>query len=119
MTALWRRETLAARASQRPSWCSIHLVVWALLAWVASLSRPHAGQAQGDQFGGQARADAASRAIVLAVQQGISALPPTSGQSLIYAFNRKLDVPVRSEQLGPTALRAPETVEEGNVTVRA
>jgi hypothetical protein len=93
--------------------------VWTVAACVASLSQPHTARAQGDQFGGQARANAASRAIVLAVQQGISALPPTAGQSLIYEFNRKLDVPVRTERLGPTSLRAPETVGEGNFSLRA
>ncbi len=86
---------------------------------VAALSRPDVGRAQGDPFGRQARADAASRAIVLAVQQGISALPPTSGQSLVYEYDRRTDAFVRSERLGPTSLRAPETIGEGNFDVRA
>jgi hypothetical protein len=77
------------------------------------------GWAQGGQFGGQARADAASRAIVLAVQQGISALPPTSGQSLVYEYNPRTDVFDRSEKLGPFSFRAPETVGEGNFSIRA
>ena len=75
------------------------------------------GRAQ--RFESQARADAASRAIVLAVQQGISALPPTSGQSPVYEYNPRTDVFERSEKLGPFSLRAPETVGQGNVSLRA
>jgi hypothetical protein len=118
MPALWRRERLGAQVPWRSG--RYRFVVWTLVACIASLSRPDSGRAQGSgQFGGRARADAASRAIVLAVQQGISALPPTSAQSLVYEFNRELDVPFRSEQLGPTSLRAPETVGKGNLSLRA
>jgi hypothetical protein len=93
-------------------------VVAGILVGVAALSRAHLATAQGDQFGTQARADAASRAIVLAVQQGISALPPTSGQSIIYAYNPHTDVFERSEKLGPFSLRTPETVGSGNFSLR-
>lgn len=94
-------------------------MVWALLACLASYSRPDVGCAQGGQFGGQARADAASRAIVLAVQQGISALPPTSGQSLVYEYDPRTDVFERSEKLAPFSFRAPETVGRGKLSLRA
>ena len=73
----------------------------------------------GRSIRGQARADAASRAIVLAIQQGISALPPTSGQSLVYEYNPRTDVFDRSEKLGPFSIRAPETVGQGNLSLRA
>jgi hypothetical protein len=112
--------SLRARARRPPRLCAHRLVAWTFLACAALLSRPDQTRAQGGgQFGGQARADAAAQAIVLAVQQGISALPPTAGQALVYEFNRQLDVPVRSEQLGPTSLRAPETIGEGNFSLRA
>src|SRR5882672_5366874 len=62
------------------------------------------------QFGAQCRADAASKMIVLGVQQGISSLPPTSGQSFSYEFNPELDTYVTSERLGPTSFRAPQTI---------
>jgi len=42
-------------------------------------------------FGVQDRADAVSRLIVLGVQQGISSLPPTSGQPLAYKSAPQLD----------------------------
>jgi len=106
------------RARRRASRCSNRVVLWTILICLASLSRAGPGLAQGARFGGQARADAASNAIVLAIQQGISALPPTAGESIVYEFDRKLDVPVRSEQLGPTSLRTPETVGEGNLSIR-
>src|SRR5262249_30476395 len=109
-----RRKVVTAVAVDR----SYHLVVWALLACVNAVAFPDVGCAQ-DRWGIQARADAASRAIVLAVEQGISALPPTSGQSLIYEYNPRTDVFDRSEKLGPFSLRAPETVGEGNLSVRA
>ncbi len=71
-----------------------------------------------NQFGGQQRADAASKMIVLGVQQGISSLPPTSGQSLLYEFNPELDTYVTSERLGPTSFRAPQTVGAGKFSFR-
>lgn len=76
-------------------------------------------RAQGDQFGAQARADAASQMIVLGVQQGISSLPPTSGQSLTYQFDPELSTFVASEQLGPTVFRSPQTVGKGKWALRA
>jgi len=90
----------------------------ALLASGIWLGQPDSGWAQ-NQLGGQTRADAASQAIVLAVQQGISALPPTSGQSFLYEFDPNLGVPVRSERLGPISLRTPETIQSGTFSLRA
>src|SRR5512147_1720990 len=72
-----------------------------------------------NQFGGQDRADAASQLIVLGVQQGISSLPPTSGQPFVYEFDPALANWVSSEQLGPTALRSPQTVGANKFSVRA
>jgi hypothetical protein len=78
------------------------------------------GHAQGnDQFGGQFRADAASQMIVLGVQQGISSLPPTSGQAFTYDYNAELGTFVASEQLGPTVLRAPQTIGANRLSLRA
>lgn len=71
-----------------------------------------------NQFGGQSRADAVSKMIVLGVQQGISSLPPTSGQSFTYELDPKLDTYVSSELLGPTALRSPQTIGAGRFSVR-
>jgi hypothetical protein len=70
------------------------------------------------QFGASARTDAASQMIVLGVQQGISSLPPTSGQSLTYQFDPELSTFVASEQLGPTAFRSPQTVGKGKWAFR-
>jgi len=72
-----------------------------------------------NQFGGQDRADAASQMIVLGVQQGISSLPPTSGQSFTYEFDPTIANWVTSEQLGPTALRSPQTVGANKFSIRA
>jgi hypothetical protein len=71
-----------------------------------------------NQFGRQDRANAAKRSLVLAVQQGISTLPPTSGQSVIYEFDPQSDAPARSEQLGPVSLRAPHTLPKGQWSFR-
>src|SRR5262249_29256108 len=84
----------------------------ALLAGWISLIQPDSGWAQ-NQLGGQTRAGAAVLPIVLAVRQGISSLPPTSGQSFIYEFDLNLGAPVRSERLGPISLRTPETIGSG------
>ncbi len=71
-----------------------------------------------NQFGGQDRAAAASEMIVLGVQQGISSLPPTSGQSFVYQFDPASDTYVRGEQLGPTSFRSPQTVGPGKFSFR-
>src|SRR5262245_1156434 len=116
-----QREGDLSRRSSHASLKSVALkcvVRCDLLAGCMSLIQPDPGWAQ-NQFGGQTRANAASRAIVLAVQQGISALPPTSGQSFIYEFDPNLGVPVRSERLGPISLRTPETIGSGKFTLRA
>ena len=63
-----------------------------------------------DPFGLQQRADAVSQMIVLGVQQGISSLPPTSGQAFTYDYNAELGTFVESEQLGPTVLRSTQTI---------
>jgi hypothetical protein len=94
---------------------------WLLLAsFVAGVvGGTTAARAQSpNQFGGQDRAEAASRMIVLGVQQGISSLPPTSGQSFTYEFDPTLATYVSSEQLGPTALRSPQTVGANKFSVR-
>jgi hypothetical protein len=86
---------------------------------VLLLSWPRFVHGQAPQFGTPARSVAASQALILAVQQGISSLPPTSGLSFIYEFDPSLGVPVRSEQPGPISLRAPETVKDGAIAIRA
>ena len=80
-----------------------------------------AAHAQGNpnQFGGKERASAASEMIVLGVQQGISSLPPTSGQSFIYEFDPTIANWVSSEQLGPSALRSPQTIGANKFSIRA
>jgi len=61
-------------------------------------------------FGGQARADAASQLILIGVQQGISSLPPTSGQSFAWTFDQGLGTFTASEELGPFSFRIPDTI---------
>lgn len=74
--------------------------------------------AQQNQLGGQDRADAARQMIILGVQQGISALPPVSGQAFNYEFDPASDTFVRSERLGPTVLRSPETIGADHLSLR-
>src|SRR5262245_57844797 len=69
-------------------------------------------------FGLQDRADAASQMIVLGVQQGISSLPPTSGQAFTYDYNAELGTFVESEQLGPTVLRSTQTIGANRLSLR-
>src|SRR5262245_13086342 len=66
----------------------------------------------------QAQADAAAHALVLAIQQGISSLPPTSGQSFVYEFDPSVGAFVRSDRVGPIVLRAAETIRPGRLTLR-
>ncbi len=57
--------------------------------------------------------------IVLAVQQGISSLPPTSGQSFTYEYDPETDTFVKSKHLGPVSFRSTQTVGEGRFSMRA
>ena len=93
-------------------WLSMAEVLVTLL-WL-----PRATRAQENQFGAQDRADAAKRMIVLAVQQAISSLPPTSAQSYTYEFDPRVDAVLRSEQLGPTAFRSPKPIGKGRFSLR-
>ena len=98
------------------------------LVVAVALCRSAAGWAQAPQgavgfaelarLGGQDRADAAGRMIALAVQQGIDALPPASGQSFTWTFDPRRDTPVRSRYLGPTVLRTPDTIGRGRLALR-
>jgi len=71
-----------------------------------------------NQFGGQDRADAAQRMIVLGVQQAIGALPPVSGQAFSYEYDAATDTYTRSTRLGPTALRSTQTIGPGKLSLR-
>jgi hypothetical protein len=84
------------------------------------LLAPEAGaQASSSQLGFQQRADAARDLIILAIQQGISSLPPTSGQSFTYTFDAELGTFVPSTVLGPTSFRSTQTVGKGMLSLRA
>ena len=95
-----------------------------ILLWVlcTSCAGPAAGQVDArdryDQYGGQSRADAASRMIVLAVQQAISSLPPTSGQSLSYTYDPETLTFAAGERLGPTAFLSAQTIGKGKTALR-
>lgn len=70
-------------------------------------------------FGVQQRANAAQQMILLGVSQGISNLPPTSGQSFVYEYDDALDTYKATGLLGPTAYRSPQTIGKGKMSVRA
>jgi hypothetical protein len=110
-------ETGSRAPSKRPA---CHFRFW--LACVsfcltASLA-PHTARARGNQYGGQDRADAAQEMIVLAVQQAIDALPPSSGQAFSYEYDAEKDTYVRSETLGPTALQSTRPLGKGRLSLR-
>jgi len=92
--------------------------LWSLLM-INLLCVPMASPAQeANPFGVQDRANAAQRMIVLGVQQGISSLPPTQGQSFTFDFNSELGTYTTSERLGPTSFRSPQTVGKGKLSLR-
>jgi hypothetical protein len=93
-------------------------VMAGIVSCILAMPAPVRAQGNPNQFGGQQRADAASEMIVLGVQQGISSLPPTSGQSFTYTFDPKLGTYVPSTQLGPTSFRSPQTVGAGKFSFR-
>lgn len=96
------------------TWCNAS-VIGCLLVLVAS----HAAAVEICRGPGvECRSDAAHDAIVLGVQAGISALPPTSGQSFSYEFDPETLMHRPSAQAGPISFRAPFRVGPGNATVR-
>lgn len=56
--------------------------------------------------------------IVLGVQQGISSLPPTTGQSFVYEYDPAIDTYVASSRLGPISFRSPLTIGKGRFALR-
>ncbi len=91
------------------------------LGWSIAMVAPAVAGSSGPnpaQFGLQGRADAASRMIVLGVQQGISSLPPTSGQAFAYRFNPEINSFEASELLGPTSFRSTQLIGQGNFSFR-
>ncbi len=88
-------------------------------AGLLSLAADAHAQGPPNQFGLQDRANAARRMIVLAVQQGISSLPPAAAQSFSYEYDADSDGLRRSQQPGPTVLRSPRTLRQGKLVVRA
>ena len=105
------RSGIAGSLSQR-----VGLALAVLLA--ASPFRAGTLLAQTNSFGVQERADAAKEMIGLAVQQGISSLPPTSSQSFSYEYDPNKDTYLRSQRLGPTVLRSPQTIGAGHFSLR-
>ena len=107
----WRR--LPTPFAKRRLW-------FAALATVAlSLFAPTLGIAQSrNQFGRADRAAGAGQLITLAVQQAISQLPPTAGQSFTFRFDPGKDTFVRSDRQGPTVLLSPRTIGKGTFSAR-
>jgi hypothetical protein len=60
----------------------------------------------------------AKQLLVLGVQQAISDLPPSSGQTFSYEYDTVIDAWVRRSRLGPTSFFAPETIGRGTVDLR-
>jgi len=95
-------------------------IIGVLLAVMTSLIASGVARAQfnPNQFGGADRAAAAQQMIILGVQQQISLLPPTSGQSFEYEYDSNLGVMVPTEMLGPTSFRSPQTIAPGKLSIR-
>lgn len=79
---------------------------------------PALGQVDPTVFGTQVRASSATDLIVLAVQQGISTLPPTAGQSFSYEYDSTLQVFVPRQRLGPTSILSASTAGKGAIAAR-
>lgn len=71
-----------------------------------------------NQFGGQARADAASQLIVFSVERALDSLPTLSGQAVSYEFDPRTDAFVRSTRLGPTVLPTSQVVAPGSIALQ-
>lgn len=91
-------------------------------AWLASVAfvavATDARAQSNAAFGVQQRADAARQLIILGVSQGISSLPPMTGQSIVYEYDEALDTYRATGLLGPTAFRSPLTIGKGRMSFR-
>jgi len=98
--------------------------LWLVRASVAAfaaalLLTPAGARAQSNgAFGVQQRANAAQQTIILGVSQGVSSLPPTTGQSFVYELDPELDTYKATGLLGPTAYRSPLTLGQGKMSLR-
>jgi hypothetical protein len=117
---------MRAYVQSRPGACEWRklLPAYARLVAVATCSLPLllaslAGAQTNNDLGGQYRADATTRLVVLAVQRALATLPPSSGQSVTYEYDPATDALQRSTRLGPTALRSAETVGPGTLSLQA
>jgi hypothetical protein len=91
------------------------------VAVLAVAAAPGIAAAQGKPsigYGITERFAAAQALLVLGVQQAISDLPPSSGQTFTYQFDSIIDAWVRSDRLGPTSFFAPETIGRHTVDLR-
>lgn len=89
--------------------------------WLAALAVVLAGAAHAqnpNQFGGQARADAASQLIVFSVERALDSLPAVSGQAVTYEFDPASDAFVRGTRLGPTVLPTSQTIAPGAIALQ-
>lgn len=66
----------------------------------------------------QAQAAAARTAVLVAVERGVAALPPSSGQAIVWELDASLDSYRESPTLGPTALRSPLTIGKNRLALR-
>lgn len=96
--------------SRRVTFSSL-VVMFVLLTQIAAHAQPQ-------DFGRSQRAEAANQLLVLGIQQAISSLPPTSGQTFRYEYNTELDAYSPSLQLEPVAFRTPEVIRAGQFSFR-
>lgn len=94
-------------------------LVSATVAWLAGTlaAAPAAGQLLLTPIAGE-QAAAAQQMIVVAVQQAISSLPPSAGQAFSYSYDPEADTFVKTNRLGPTALRSTDPIRKGQFDVR-
>lgn len=90
------------------------LLFAAAVAATMAIESPVRGQ---NQFGGQDRADAVTRLIVLGIERARDSLPLVSGQSVTYEFDPSSDAFGRKTRLGPSVLRSSQTIPAGQLAV--
>lgn len=88
----------------------------AAVVFVACMFHAGAASAQLSAFFAK-QGNAVNDMILLGIEQSIGNLPPPTSQARVYEFDPTLDAFRRSDRVGPSAFRSPETLGDGVVSL--
>lgn len=85
---------------------------------LAALPRAALAQSGLAQVISKSQAEGVKKLVLVAVERGISSLPPSTGQAYSYDWNPEIETFERSGFAGPVSFRTPATIGPGHLSVR-